>query len=91
MQKINQEKVFLEKSVKDYLELHQRVEDSLVLLEMASEATDEASFLEVKAEIKSIQARIGDLELASLLSGEVDGNNSYLSINSGAGGTEAQD
>lgn len=91
MQKINQEKVFLEKSVKDYNELNQKVEDSLVLLEMASEAQDEDSYNEVKNELSEIQSRIGGLELASLLNGEIDGNNSYLSINSGAGGTEAQD
>lgn len=91
MQKINQEKVFLEKSVKDYNELNQKVEDSLVLLEMAAEAQDEDSYNEVKNELSEIQSRIGGLELASLLNGEIDGNNSYLSINSGAGGTEAQD
>lgn len=91
MQKINQEKVFLEKSVKDYRELNQKVEDGLVLLEMASEAEDESSFQEVCNELKEVKSRIGDLELASLLNGEIDGNNSYISINSGAGGTEAQD
>jgi peptide chain release factor 2 len=91
MQKINQEKVFLEKSVRDYRELNQKVEDGLVLLDMASEAEDEDSFQEVRRELQEIKSRIGDLELASLLNGEVDGNNSYISINSGAGGTEAQD
>lgn len=91
MQKINQEKVLLERSVNDYRELNQKVEDSLVLLDMAAEAEDEASFQEVCSELNSIQGRIGDLELKSLLNGEVDGNNSYISINSGAGGTEAQD
>ena len=91
MQKINQEKVLLEKSVKDYHELNQKVEDGLVLLEMATEAGDEDSFKEVSSDLASIQTRISDLELKSLLNGEVDGNSAYISINSGAGGTEAQD
>lgn len=91
MQKINQEKVLLERSVNDYNELYQKVEDGLTLLEMAVEASDEASFKEVKNEMAAIRSKINDLELASLLNGEVDGNNSYISINSGAGGTEAQD
>lgn len=91
MQKINQEKVLLERSVADYRELSQKVDDALTLLEMAVEAEDESSFKEVKAELNEIQTRIGDLELKSLLNGEVDGNNSFISINSGAGGTEAQD
>src|SRR6185312_9249957 len=91
MQKINQEKVLLERSVQDYNELQQKVEDGLVLLEMAVEAEDEGSFLEVKNDLKYIRARLDDLELKSLLNGEVDANSSYISINAGAGGTEAQD
>lgn len=91
MQKINKEKVLLERSVKDYYELSQRVEDDLVLLEMAEDAGDEASYKEVVNDIKELQARLGDLELKSLLNGETDGNSSYISIHAGAGGTEAQD
>jgi peptide chain release factor 2 len=91
MQKINQEKALLERAVGDYNDLNQKVEDNLVLLEMAVEASDEGSFEEVKGDLKNIQARIDDLELKSLLNGEVDGNSAYISINAGAGGTEAQD
>ncbi len=91
MQKINQEKVLLERAVTDYRDLNQKVEDNLVLLEMAVEAADEGSFQEVLGDLKNIQSRIDDLELKSLLNGEADGLNAYISINSGAGGTEAQD
>ncbi len=45
----------------------------------------------MKAELSGIEAKIGELELKSLLNGEVDGNSSFISINAGAGGTEAQD
>jgi len=91
MQKLNQEKVLIEKSVQDYNELNQKVEDNLVLLEMAVEASDEDIFQEVCGDMQTIHARIADLELKSLLNGEMDGNSAYISINSGAGGTEAQD
>tara|TARA_Y100001935_G_scaffold255592_1_gene269764 strand:- start:2802 stop:3764 length:963 start_codon:yes stop_codon:yes gene_type:complete len=91
MQKINQEKIFLEKSISDFQSLEQRIDDGLVLLEMAAEAEDEASFKEVKSECQAIETLYEDLELKSLLREEVDQNSSYLSINSGAGGTEAQD
>lgn len=91
MQKINQEKVFLERSLNDYNELNQKVEDSLVLLEMAVEASDEGSFNEVRSELTYIKSRLDDLELKSLLTGEADYNNAYISINAGAGGTEACD
>jgi len=91
MQKINQEKVLLDRAIQDYKELNQKIEDGLVLLEMAVDAQDESSFLEVKNDLQYIRSRLDDLELKSLLNGEVDANSSYLSINSGAGGTEACD
>ncbi len=91
MQKINQEKVFLERSLLDYKELTQKVEDGLVLLDMAVEANDEQSFSEVRNDLVYIKTRLEDLELKSLLNGEVDINSAYISINSGAGGTEACD
>src|SRR5690606_15385016 len=44
-----------------------------------------------KAEVDEIQPALAKLELQKMLSGEQDGNSAYLSINSGAGGTEACD
>lgn len=91
MQKINKEKVLLERAVADYKDLSTRTEDALVLLEMAKEAQDENVFKEVQSELQSLEAKYNDLELKRLLNGEQDGSSSYLSINSGAGGTEAAD
>lgn len=91
MQKINREKAVLEKSVEDWRSLNQMVEDTLVLLEMARDAEDEATFEEVKAEIKKMNKYAEDLELKSLLNGPMDAGNCYISVNSGAGGTEACD
>ncbi len=91
MQKINREKTLLERSVLGWKQLNSQVEDALVLLEMAKEAEDEATFSDVKSEILSIEKTVKELELKSLLSGETDANSSYLSVNSGAGGTEACD
>lgn len=91
MQKINQEKVLLGRSVDDWKDLSTRVEDALVLLEMAAEAQDEATFKEVKTEVQALLVRSNDLEVKSLLNGEMDASSTYLSVNAGAGGTEAQD
>lgn len=44
-----------------------------------------------KTELKSITVDLEKLELKTMLNGELDVNNAYLTINSGAGGTEAQD
>ncbi len=91
MQKINKEKSILEKAVLEWNSFQSRLEDSKILLEMAVEAHDEESFREVKSELKEID-KIGQaLELKRVLSGELDSNSTYLSINSGAGGTESCD
>lgn len=91
MQKLNKEKAIVEKAVGSWKELRQRVEDATVLLEMAVEANDEGTFQEVMNEASALEALVHDLEIKKMLSGELDANGCYLSINSGAGGTEAQD
>lgn len=91
MQKLNKEKSLLEKTVAEWDSYHRRLEDAKVLLEMATEGQDEDSFNEVKTEIAAIEKIGQDLELNRILSGELDTNSTYLSINSGAGGTEACD
>lgn len=91
MQKINKEKSFLEKAIAEWNSFHQKLEDAKVLLEMAVEAQDEATFKEFKAELVQVEKEGQELELKRLLNGELDVNSTYLSINSGAGGTEACD
>lgn len=91
MQKLNQEKALLEKSVGDWSSLNTRLEDAGVLLEMSVEENDEQSFSELVEEVTHLEKLADDLELKKLLNGEVDANNAFISINSGAGGTEACD
>ncbi len=91
MQKINKEKALLEKTVDEWKEFYGRLEDASVLLDMCIEAQDESSFSEVKSETAHLEKMAQQLELARVLNGELDANNTYLSINSGAGGTEACD
>ncbi len=65
--------------------------DTMELAEMA-EAEGEAALLdEAHATMQALQKRAGQAELEALLSGEADGNDCYIEINSGAGGTESQD
>lgn len=91
LQKINKEKSFLEKTVVEFESLEQKIEDAQVLLEMALEAQDESTFSEVQEELVHLQGLFRDLEVKRILSGELDTHSTYLSINSGAGGTEACD
>lgn len=91
MQKLNKEKSLLEKAIGDWQGLRSRAEDAAVLIEMAVEASDEDTFVEAKNEVLALETLAGELEIKKMLSGELDSNGAYLTINAGAGGTEAQD
>lgn len=91
LQKLNKEKSMLEKAVSEWTDLDQRLADVKVLLDMAVEAHDQDTFKEVVTELTSLQGLVESLELKRILNGEMDGNNTYLSINAGAGGTESCD
>ena len=69
----------------------QTIEDAALLWEMAAEADDQATRQEVDGQIDAIARELDQLETASLLSGKYDSRNAYLTIQSGAGGTEADD
>lgn len=91
MQKLNKERSLLDKAVAEFGAYAVRLEDVKVLLEMAIEAQDEDTFKEVKSELLIIQKMGSQLELKRVLNGELDANSTYLSVNSGAGGTESCD
>ena len=91
LQKLNQEKIFLEKSIHQFEAFARALEDANLLLDMAIEAHDEANFQEAKAEVLKLKEQGSELEVQRLLSGELDSNGTYLSIHAGAGGTEACD
>jgi peptide chain release factor 2 len=91
MQKLNKEKSFLEKAVNEYESFERGIDDAKVLMEMSIEAHDEASFAEAKQEIQKLESLGQQLEINRILSGELDSASTYLSINSGAGGTESCD
>ncbi|HVI30990.1 peptide chain release factor 2 [Phenylobacterium sp.] len=65
--------------------------DALGYAELADEEGDEDSLEEARAQLKAIKERAARAELEALLSGEADGNDAYVEINSGAGGTESND
>ncbi|MEZ0390649.1 MAG: peptide chain release factor 2 [Pseudobdellovibrionaceae bacterium] len=91
MQKHNKEKALLEKSISEFENFERGVDDAEVLMDMAIEAHDEDSFAEAKSEVLRLEKVGQDLEVKRVLNGELDANSCYLSINSGAGGTEACD
>jgi peptide chain release factor 2 len=71
--------------------LERDVEDALGLIELA-EAEGDADTANAAAEdLKRLAAEAKKREIESLLSGEADGNDAFVEVNSGSGGTEAQD
>ncbi|MEZ4871477.1 MAG: peptide chain release factor 2 [Bdellovibrionales bacterium] len=90
MQKIEKEKAAVGKTVSDWEKIKSQLDDFEILVEM-SESGDEESFQELERELPPLETSIGELETQSLLNGEMDSNSAYLTINSGAGGTEASD
>ena len=65
--------------------------DNVELAELAEADGDQSLLNEAQAALEAAAKRAGKAELEALLSGEADGNDCYVEINSGAGGTESQD
>lgn len=74
-----------------YSGLKKRFADVKEMLPEAEESGEVALVNELLKELDSIEKELADLEIRKMLSGELDNKNCYLSINSGAGGTEACD
>ena len=68
-----------------------QLDDLRAIDELVSESPDPELSKELQDGLKSLAAQVDRLELASLLSGEYDGNDAIASIHAGAGGTESQD
>lgn len=85
------ERTQLERNVEGCRSLERQLEDAIGLIELAELEGDAALVAEAEQSLYLVQAEAAQKELESLLSGEVDGNDCYLEVNAGAGGTEAQD
>ncbi len=88
-QKIVQQRSRLERIINRQESFESNVSDAEVLFEFAE--TDESSLKELNELIARLEKQVGEAETEMLLSGETDANNAICSIQSGAGGTDAQD
>lgn len=86
-----QERTSLENQITALTEIQAELDDNLELAEMAEAEGDDGSLDEVQAAMADLRARAATAELEALLSGEADGNNAFVEINAGAGGTESND
>jgi len=90
-QALGRERAQLEQIVIVLDELKTGINDAGELLSMAIEEDDADTVAEVVQDIATFETRLAALEFRRMFSGEMDINNAYLDIQSGAGGTEAQD
>ena len=89
--RVMQEIKGMKDTVEEYETLCTRLEDAVVLAEMAIEENDESSLDEVQAELDFVIREEERMRIEVLLSGPYDKNNAIVSFHPGAGGTEAQD
>ena len=81
----------LKSSFEKYKELEQGIEDANTLIEMAEEENDNSLIPDVENEVTTVETKLEELRIETLLSGEYDKNNAILTLHAGAGGTESCD
>jgi len=90
-QEVMRERTRLADGLEGYRALEGALDDALTLYELGEMEGDPDTLAEAETELGALAERTRRRRLESLLSGEADGNDCYLEVNAGAGGTEAQD
>ena len=81
----------LESALGAVRKIENELADNLGLMEMAEAENDAAMIADAERSLQTLHAKAEQQRLQSMLSGEADGNDTYLEIHAGAGGTESQD
>ncbi|EKD76997.1 MAG: hypothetical protein ACD_42C00506G0002 [uncultured bacterium] len=90
-QELGKERSELESIVEGLDTIASRLSDASELLDIAKSENDEPLLQEIKNDVADITMHVERIEFRRMFSGEMDPNNAYLEIQSGSGGTEAQD
>jgi peptide chain release factor 2 len=86
-----QERTALEDSLGSIGRLEQELDDQITMIELGEAEKDAKVVAEAEAALKKLKADAERRVLEALLSGEADGNDTFLEVHAGAGGTESQD
>ncbi|HEU4380478.1 MAG TPA: peptide chain release factor 2 [Hyphomicrobiaceae bacterium] len=81
----------LQRGVDGIRDLERGLDDAQVLIELGEAEQDKTVVDEGEAALKKLAEEARKQEVEALLSGEADGNDTYLEVHAGAGGTESQD
>jgi peptide chain release factor 2 len=86
-----QERTALEDQLSAIGRIERDLEDQVGMIELGEAEKDQQVITEAEETLKRLKTEVARRELEALLSGEADGNDSYLEVHAGAGGTESQD
>ena len=90
-QKMMRERQMLVDAIDNYESIKRDLNDNIELIELGEMEDDAEVVKEAEASLKALKEKAAQKELEALLDGEADGNDTFLEINSGAGGTESCD
>ena len=90
-QEIGREKKLLEHTVETLSTVGQQLEDAQLLFQMARDEVDESALVSIAEDVCDIEKRVADLEFRRMFSDPMDPSSCFLDVQSGSGGTEAQD
>ena len=90
-QKLMRDRQMLVDAMGRYTSMRQELSDNVELIELGEMEDDAEVVAEAEAALTKLQDRAAQAEIEALLDGEADGNDTFLEINSGAGGTESCD
>ncbi|MCH9644768.1 MAG: peptide chain release factor 2 [Gammaproteobacteria bacterium] len=90
-QALGKERAQLETVVEGCDQLEQGLVDADELLTLARSEQDDHTIAEIAEELKKFQQQVETFEFRRMFAGEMDAHNAYVEVQSGSGGTEAQD
>ena len=83
------ERTTLDNRISAVREIETTLKDNIELIQLGEEEGDDGIVREAEAGLEKLRVSAEKKQLESLLSGEADGNDAFLNVNAGAGGTEA--
>ncbi|WP_227269651.1 peptide chain release factor 2 [Roseobacter weihaiensis] len=90
-QKLMRDRQMLVDAMATHDGIKQEMSDNIELIELGEMEEDEEVIAEAEAALKQLEVKAAQKELEALLDGEADGNDTFLEVNAGAGGTESCD
>tara|TARA_B100000965_G_scaffold375499_1_gene367872 strand:- start:956 stop:2053 length:1098 start_codon:yes stop_codon:yes gene_type:complete len=90
-QSLSKEKTNIERTLTSYNDVANKLSDCEVLLDVSEEENDDSSIEDISKDLEDIQSALEELEFSRMFNNKMDPASAYIEIQSGSGGTEAQD